>query len=116
MRNQNYKKQKVESVVKEIISDNKFTEDRVCEKLYYVSRKLYDTGKDVVDLYSSILYSKDTPLDKIISLVLNARAEAIKEFAEQVKMVFYHEFDELIPSIMADKIDNLVKEMTENKE
>ena len=26
-------------------------------------------------------------------------------------MAFYYEFDELIPSIMADKIDNLVKEM-----
>lgn len=37
--------------------------------------------------------------------------EAVKEFAEQVKMAFYYQFDELIPSIMADKIDNLVKEM-----
>ena len=38
-------------------------------------------------------------------------AEAVKEFAKQVKMAFYYEFDELIPSIMADKIDNLVNEM-----
>ncbi len=37
--------------------------------------------------------------------------EVVKEFAEQVKMAFYYEFDELIPSIMADKIDELVKEM-----
>ena len=44
------------------------------------------------------------------------RAEAIKEFAELVKMEFYKEFDELIPSIMADSIDNLVKEMTEECE
>ena len=42
-----------------------------------------------------------------------ARAEAIKEFAEAVKMEFYREFDEIIPSIMADKIDNLAIEMTE---
>ena len=26
-------------------------------------------------------------------------------------MAFYYEFDELIPSIMADKIDELVKEV-----
>lgn len=39
------------------------------------------------------------------------KADAIKEFAEQVKMAFYYEFDKLIPSIMADKIDELVKEM-----
>jgi hypothetical protein len=38
-----------------------------------------------------------------------AKADAVKEFAEQVKMAFYYEFDELIPSIMADKIDNLAK-------
>ena len=39
------------------------------------------------------------------------KAEAIKELAERVKMAFYYEFDEIIPSIMADNIDNLVKEM-----
>ena len=36
---------------------------------------------------------------------------AVKEFAERVKMAFYYEFDELIPSRMADKIDELVKEI-----
>ena len=49
--------------------------------------------------------------DRQITLVERTEAYAIKEFAEQVKMAFYYEFDELIPSIMADKIDNLVKEM-----
>ena len=39
---------------------------------------------------------------------------AVKEFAESVKMAFYYEFDELIPSIMADKIDELVKEVCGN--
>lgn len=34
---------------------------------------------------------------------------AVKEFAESVKMAFYYEFDELIPSTMADKIDEIVK-------
>ena len=42
-----------------------------------------------------------------------ANKTAITMFAEQVKMLFYEEFDEIIPSIMADKIDNLVKEFTE---
>ena len=37
------------------------------------------------------------------------RKQAVKEFAERVKMAFYYEFDELIPSIMADKIDEIVK-------
>lgn len=36
---------------------------------------------------------------------------AVKEFAESVKMAFYYEFDELIPSIMADKIDELIEEV-----
>ena len=39
------------------------------------------------------------------------RKQAVEEFAERVKMAFYYEFDELIPSIMADKIDELVKEV-----
>ena len=40
-----------------------------------------------------------------------ARAEAITEFAERVKLEFYLEFDEIIPSIMADKIDQIAQEM-----
>ena len=39
---------------------------------------------------------------------------AVKELAERVKMAFYYEFDELIPSRMADKIDELVKEVCGN--
>ena len=39
------------------------------------------------------------------------RKQVVKEFAELVKMAFYYEFDELIPSIMADKIDELVEEV-----
>lgn len=38
------------------------------------------------------------------------RKETAKEFAEKVKMAFYYEFDEIIPSIMADKIDELLNE------
>ena len=39
------------------------------------------------------------------------RKQAVKELAERVKMAFYYEFDELIPSTMADRIDELVKEV-----
>ena len=39
------------------------------------------------------------------------RKQSVIEFAERVKMAFYYEFDELIPSIMADKIDELVEEV-----
>lgn len=35
----------------------------------------------------------------------------LKHFAERVKMEFYYEFDELIPSIMSDKIDKILKEI-----
>lgn len=44
-----------------------------------------------------------------------ARKEAVEKFAERVKMAFYYEFDELIPSIMADKIDEIAKEFTEEE-
>lgn len=40
---------------------------------------------------------------------------AVREFAERVKMAFYYEFDELIPSTMADKIDELVKEVCDDE-
>ena len=43
------------------------------------------------------------------------RKETAEKFAERVKMAFYYHFDELIPSIMADKIDEICKEITEGK-
>ena len=46
-----------------------------------------------------------------VVLTPEERKQAVKEFAERVKMAFYYEFDELIPSIMADKIDELAKEV-----
>ena len=44
--------------------------------------------------------------------IVNAREETAEKFAERVKMAFYYEFDELIPSIMSDKIDEICKEIT----
>lgn len=37
--------------------------------------------------------------------------KAVTDVAERIKMAFYYEFDELIPSTMADKIDGIVKEV-----
>lgn len=42
-----------------------------------------------------------------------AKSEAIKEFAENAKKECYATYDEVLPSLFADIIDNLVKEMTE---
>lgn len=39
-----------------------------------------------------------------------SKKNALKQLAEDIKIEFYKEFEELIPSIMADKIDKLVRE------
>ena len=38
------------------------------------------------------------------------KVQVVREFAERVKNAFYAEFNEIIPSVMANKIDELVKE------
>lgn len=38
------------------------------------------------------------------------KEKVVREFAERVKNAFYVEFDEIIPSVMANKIDELLKE------
>ena len=53
------------------------------------------------------------PRDEFVRDVSSRKAvekNAVKEFAEKVKMAFYYEFDEIIPSVMSDKIDELLKE------
>ena len=44
------------------------------------------------------------------------RIKAVKDVAERIKTAFYCEFEELIPSIMADKIDEIVKEVLNEHE
>lgn len=69
-------------------------------------------NKEVDRLSQCVLYH-DGIVSDLEKDLFNAKADAIKEFAEAVKIEFYREFDEVIPSVMADKIDGLVKEMTE---
>lgn len=59
-------------------------------------------------IYTGYLENK---IDELTAENAEVRKQAVKEFAERVKMAFYYEFDELIPSIMADKIDEIVKEV-----
>lgn len=67
----------------------------------------------------AVVLTKEEFSEKIENTWLNCqeftRKETAEKFAEMVKMAFYYEFDELIPSIMADKIDEICKEITEGK-
>ena len=40
--------------------------------------------------------------------------KCLSDFAEKIKLRFYYNFDELIPSIMSDEIDKLLKETLED--
>ena len=50
------------------------------------------------------------------SVLRQEKKAAVEDVAEGIKMAFYHEFDELIPSTMADKIDEIVKEVLNEHE
>ena len=52
-------------------------------------------------------------LEVTVEAIETAKSEAIKEFAEKLKMECYATYDEVLPSLFADIIDKLVKEMTE---
>ena len=76
----------------------------------------FEVAKVVIDLgYRKInesLISREkaqsVECKTIFSLKKQAKKE-LKAFAEEIKTAFYLEFDELIPSIMADKIDKIAE-------
>ena len=75
----------------------------------------YEKCKDLLKQYiDGELINEDTFALQVEELKL-LRKEMVEKFAERVKMAFYYHFDELIPSIMADKIDEICKEITEGK-
>lgn len=50
-------------------------------------------------------------LEKQITTLQEGLKKAVEDVAGRIKMAFYYEFDELIPPTMADKIDEIVKEV-----
>jgi hypothetical protein len=84
------------------------TQSMINDALDFINRQ-----KAEIERLRKAIKVQDIMIEQQDYKLKQAKSEAIKEFAELVKMEFYKEFDELIPSIMADRIDNLVKEMTE---
>ena len=102
-------------------------------KEYYQPKKMWRTFKygkhDMLDLIDRLVELENkiergelvevpkgavvlTPEERAEEMRLcnEERKRAVKRFATSVKLAFYYEFDELIPSIMADRIDALVEE------
>ena len=85
----------------------------------FYATMLYNAGyrkipESAVVLETSVYESLDIKLYRD-TITEKVRKETAEKFAERVKMAFYYHFDELIPSIMADKIDEICKEITEGK-
>ena len=66
--------------------------------------------KELEKRYELAVAEREANVKGFTDTLNTIKAETRKELAEQIKMAFYYEFDELIPSIMADKIDKLVSE------
>ena len=93
--------------------DKAFENKRLKEKVesLQAEKEALIAGQETLQKYIAEQKAENERLKGIVNIVPNATVEMLEEFAEQVKMAFYYEFDELIPSIMADKIDNLLKEL-----
>ncbi len=104
------------------MTDNEIIEEFEVFIKYSAPERLMDDVLDLINRqkaeierlqgFNDNLIASNTHIsNNLLDEIDKAKVEAVKEFAEQVKMAFYYQFDELIPSIMADKIDDLVKEM-----
>ena len=98
------KEQQIEEMAK-IYCKNEFLCSKGCQtngcRVYEVSEALYNAGYRKIDDDCAVITKDELKQYKV---------QAVKEFAEKVKMAFFYEFDEIIPSIMSDKIDELIKE------
>ncbi len=88
----------------------------------HCAEEIYDKfiGTIITDLEHALSLLKEgteviNQNEKAIEQIIAQSHLLIKQVGERIKMAFYYEFDELIPSIMADKIDEIIKEYTDNK-
>ena len=95
------KKEQIEEMVSIMtVSNNPFV-DVPIEIMPKAAEALYNAGCRKIDDDCAVITKDELKQYKV---------QAVKEFAEKVKMAFYYEFDEIIPSIMSDKIDELLKD------
>ena len=73
------------------------------------ARDLINRQKAEIESLKKTAFDKGLDLSVIYKI---AKDKAIKDFAKQVKMELCYEFGGLLPSSIANRIDNLVKEMT----
>ena len=66
--------------------------------------------KNSIDMQKQMLDGFKTATKEVEENLAREIPNLLKQFAEKVKMAFYYEFDEIMPSIMSDKIDELLKE------
>ena len=128
------KKKQIEEMAKALLNfgmatyptgDSAFTETKLRDSFYHVfltyAEHLYNAGYRKIPENAVVLKQEEWAVHNeqlaqaMYQKEVNTRKETAEKFAERVKMAFYYEFDELIPSIMADKIDEICKEFTEGK-
>ena len=90
-----------ESVVCSAIISNAKIDDKVAINLNKFVENMIRIGYRKIDDDCAVITKSELKQYKV---------QAVKEFAEKLKMAFFYEFDEIIPSIMSDKIDELIKE------
>ena len=83
--------------------------DRIAE-LEKENNELKVDLKNSIDMQKQMLDGFKTTTKEVEENLAREIPNLLKQFAEKVKMAFYYEFDEIMPSIMSDKIDELLKE------
>ena len=84
--------------------------DRIAE-LEKENAELKVDLKNSIDMQKEMLDGFKTAIKEVEENLAREIPNLLKQFAERVKMEFYYEFDEIIPSIMSDKIDKILKEI-----
>ena len=101
--------------------DSEWKERRKADKDLHKAQWNYKIGlaqsqnrnKKLKDRIAELEKENAIKTDTIVDLLKKQEfyeKEKLTKFAERIKMEFYYQFDELIPSIMADKIDETLKE------
>ena len=88
---------------------NKKEQYRMIADVFYPCIDEESVQEDISYLYDSGVRVVPEDYDFSVHKIL-------KEFAEKIKLRFYYNFDELIPSIMSDEIDKILEEILEEDE
>jgi hypothetical protein len=75
---------------------------------------VFKKAAEIIERQDAALEEKTTKLKQMVPATTDIKVNVVQAFADLIKLEFYRQFDEIVPSIMSDRIDEIAQEILQS--